>query len=132
MIVESGTGISSLDISCGRINWHHADTDLLLAAACDANQAIVYTRSGTNQDSDAKRQVEFIWLDRATGGVVKSLRVEDLAGIRPNLGPVVMGDDRTWAFFSDGVPSGQRELVELRAERAQPQIPKRGLRPQPE
>ncbi len=123
VIVHSGTGISSLDISTGRVNWKHAVTDPILAAAYDANDEIVYTRARQVQDNDVRLQVEFVWLDPATGNVVKSLMVENLAGTRPNLGPLVTGQDRTWLFFSDGVSSGQRELVQLQAIEAQPDRP---------
>ena len=122
VIVKSNNGISALEIASGRIKWQHADTHLLLAASCDAQEGIVYTRAERKRNGDEVGHVELICLDADTGQLIKSVAIDQLTGDEPNLGPVIAGPDRTWMFFGDGPSNGQRELVQCRAGSAEGEV----------
>ncbi len=113
VVIKSQDRFSWLDVDSGRIRRQRVDLHLLLAVACSPEAGIVYTRSQSGRDDREKRTVQLVRLDGKTGRETGVWTLGKLAGSRPNIGPLIVGDDRAWAFFSLGVLGGQRDLVEL-------------------
>ena len=123
LIVKTQDGLSALHLDTGKIQWAHTDTHLLLGACCNGRDGIVYTRSHSQPGEGGKQSLQLVRLDARTGFVRDSFTLDQLAGSNPQAGPLIVGDDRTWAFFSAGALGGQREMIELLGELPDSELP---------
>ncbi len=112
LIVRCREAVAALDQQSGHLRWQTEVEPLLLAAALDDQRILVSHTAPTGVDGQSHVVLQL--LDSESGAPLARHALDALHGSQPNLGPLVLGDQRAWTFFSAGSLAGQRELIELR------------------
>jgi outer membrane protein assembly factor BamB len=119
LIIQTQSGLAALDLEDGTRVWQHDQPALLLAAYCNPS-GVLYSHATTAAERSRQQGVELVILDARSGQIAGRHIIEELSGSQPRVAPLVVGDDRAWAFFSAGALGGQREMLELLAEEKVP------------
>ena len=115
LLVQTTSSITALARESGKINWRHDQVRPLEAQLCDASGELLVTQVDTTGKLPRPR---LVWLDVSTGQErgTASLGVGQKEPIA--FGPLVTHEGRVWAFTGALGKVATREIVELRANRA--------------
>ena len=130
LLIETSEGILAAGIPDGKIAWRCADENILDSwpPAEGASQFLLLSsepcRAGV-------RLPVLVWLDIRTGKVVARRPLYGLQGAAPQVGPVLVRDDRIWCccgvFDEKGLPLPQRNIVQLVSREGPVSAPARPL-----
>lgn len=118
VIVKTGEGIAAIRLLDGGTSWRHSASSLLMASACTPHAAM-YTRVAAARDSEGRATVELVLLALRDGTVEATVSFPELSGSQPGIGPLIVGGDRAWTFFSPTTRGGQRDLVQWQSRTRQ-------------
>lgn len=110
VLVETTTGLLSIDADSGRPAWFAPLENLRQAVLMDAHHVLV---SQTLRTSAKEEHLALAWLDAHDGQLVARSKIEGWNYARPAVGPLMALDDRLFAVVGIDRRLPQRELVEL-------------------
>ena len=101
LLVKTVRGLVALNKATGEVLWQREFTDMRSALARTASGLILCARQRTLGD---KSQLEFLWIDSATG-LTQAQSAMPLEQNRPGFfGPIVVRGDRTWCCMGHEAP----------------------------
>ncbi len=109
VVIQTEMGLMGLAKATGKPNWHHAVTGMLNGIACGGDR-IVYSK---HQEFTPDGNVCLVWLDATTGEEQSHAILQKLEGEDVRFGPLLVHQEKLWAFFGRGYKDGARELLEL-------------------
>jgi outer membrane protein assembly factor BamB len=111
LIVETASSVEAFDAETGASAWRRPATPLT-GQACGAPGGVVIV-DNERIDNDSWRPT-LVWLDPASGREMGRSPLSKFVDKQPMLGPLVVHEDRLWAFFGRGGREAAREIYQLR------------------
>ncbi len=111
IVVQTESGVQTLDAATGKRRWFAPLTDLQPQALVDET-AILVARRAVLPDNKSPA-IQLVWLDPATGSQRATTLLPSLTDPLPRLGAMVPYKDRVFTFFGRGQHDPNRDVVEL-------------------
>jgi hypothetical protein len=126
LIVETARGWQAHGVSDGKLLWMQDSEQVLDAQICPPGGDLLVARREIQQN-DVWRAV-LVWLNAETGRELARLPIDQFNDKQPFVGPLVVDQDRIWAFFGKGIREPHRDLFELTPTNDPAQAPRSAAR----
>jgi outer membrane protein assembly factor BamB len=102
----------AFDADTGHILWEHPATGILQGGVCDSH-GILFAELVASRNNGRAAGIRLVWLDIETGAVVAVAPLPELNAAQARLGPLVLWQNRIWAFSAAREGGSEPDILEL-------------------
>jgi hypothetical protein len=112
VIVQTDDRLLAFDADTGHILWEHPATGMFQGGVCDSHGILFAELVAPGRIGHAEG-IRLVWLDTETGEVLAVAPLPELNAAEARLGPLILWQDRIWAFSAASGGQSEPDILEL-------------------